>query len=120
MPLTLPRQVSPAYGTVIESVPSVAVPVNEIAQEVSPGAVPFPWAFQLIWVGCVKAPSAVPASFSSPAQVALNEPFALMAVCSETFHLKSVHVLGVGMSDDEVQVPSIELLPAADGPVTPL
>lgn len=120
MPLTLPRQVSPAYGTVIESVPSVAVPVNEIAQDVSPAAVALPWAVQAIEVGVVKPPCAVPVSFSSPAQVALNEPFALMAVCSETFHLKSVHVLGVGMSDDEVQLPSIELLPAADGPVTPL
>ena len=47
MPLTLPRQVSPAYGTLIESVPSEAVPVNEIEQDVSPGAVAFPWAFQL-------------------------------------------------------------------------
>ena len=62
----------------------------------------------------------MPVSLSCPAQVALNAPFALMAVCSETVHLKSVHVLGAGMIDDDVQVPSIELLPAADGPVTPL
>ena len=51
---------------------------------------------------------------------ALNDPFAAVAVCSVTFHLKSVQVLGVGMSVDDVQFPISELLPAAVGSVEEL
>jgi len=71
-------------------------------------------------VGDVNAPCAVPVSFKSPGQVALNDPFADVAVCSLTVHLKSVQVLGVGMIDDDVQVPSNELLPATVGAVSEL
>jgi hypothetical protein len=42
-------------------------------------------------------PDAVPETFRSPAQVALNEPFAVVAVCSVAFHLKSTHVDMVGI-----------------------
>jgi hypothetical protein len=70
--------------------------------------------------GDVSAPSAVPVNFKSPGQLALNDPLADDAVCSVTFHLKSVQVLGVGMSVDDVQFPSSELLPAAEGSVSEL
>jgi hypothetical protein len=120
MPLTLPRQVSPAYGTLIESVPSVAEPVSVIAQEVSPGPVALPAALQLIAVGEDISPCAVPVNLRSPGQLALNDPFAVVAVCSETFHLKSVQVLGVGINVDDVQLPSSELLPDALGSVDEL
>jgi hypothetical protein len=36
---------------------------------------------------------AVPATFKSPAQVALNVPLAVLPVCCVAFHLKSVQVL---------------------------
>jgi len=120
MPLTRPRHVLPSYGILIDSVPSVAVPVSEIAHDVRPGAVAFPVADQAIVAGSVNAPSAVPVSLSSPAHVALKEPLAVVAVCSETFHTKSVQVLGEGMRLDDVQVPSSELLPAAVGEVSEL
>lgn len=120
MPLTLPRQVSPAYGTVIESVPSLAVPASVIAHDVRPGAVALPDALHLISVGDVNRPSAVPVSFRSLGHVALNEPFAERALCSVTFHLKSVHVPGVGIRVDDVQLPTRELLPATVGSVNEL
>src|SRR5436190_12435011 len=104
----------------IESVPIDAVPVNEIAHEVRPGPVAFPFELHWIVVGDVKVPSSVPVNFRSPGQLALNEPFIADEVCSVTFHLKSVHVLGVGMSVDDVQVPRRELLPAAEGSVSEL
>jgi hypothetical protein len=112
--------VSPAYGTLMESVPSVAVPVSVIAQEVRPGPVAFPAALQLIEVGVDMTPCAVPVNFRSPGQLALKEPFAVDAVCSVTFHLKSVQVLGVGINVDDVQFPSSELLPDALGSVDEL
>jgi hypothetical protein len=118
MPLTFPRQVSPEYGMRNVSVLSSAVPVSEIAHEVRPGAVAFPLAVQEINVGFCMTPSAVPATFRSPAHVALNDPFALVAVCSVAFHLKSVHELGVGMIVDEVQLPMSALMPLAVGEVT--
>jgi len=64
----------------MESVPSVAVPVNLIAQEVRPGAVAYPWALHVIVPKEVKAPCAVPVSFKSFAHVALNEPLAAVAL----------------------------------------
>jgi hypothetical protein len=45
---------------------------------------------------------------------------AVVAVCSDTVHLKSVQVLGVGISCADVHVPSIELFPAAVGDVSEL
>jgi len=59
-------------------------------------------------------------SFKSPGQLALNDPLADDAVCSVTFHLKSEHVLGVGINVDDVQLPNNELLPAIDGSVSEL
>src|SRR3954466_12631436 len=111
MPLTAPRQVVPSYGTMIESVLSVAVPVRTMWHEVRPGPVAFPSASHLIATGEVRLPCATPVNFRSPGQLALNEPFMDEEVCSDTFHLKSVHVLGVGMSVEDVQLPSSELLP---------
>src|SRR6266542_2643162 len=99
----------------IESVPIVAVPVNFSAHEVSPGPVAFASALQLMLVGDIRTPCAVPVYFRSPGHVALNDPFADVAVCSVTVHLKSVQVLGVGISCDEVQLPRSELLPATLG-----
>src|SRR4051812_38698917 len=104
----------------IEGAPRVAVPLSVIAQEVRPGPVAFPCALHLIEVESVNDPSAVPVNFRSPGQVALNDPFALLGVCSETFHTKFVQVLGVGMSVEELQLPSIALFPATDGPVSEL
>jgi hypothetical protein len=80
IPLTGPRQVVPWYGTTIESVPIVALPVNLIAQEVRPGAAAFPSALHAMAPEEVKDPCALPVSFKSFAQVALNEPLAEVAV----------------------------------------
>jgi hypothetical protein len=104
----------------IESVPIAAVPVSVIAHEGKPGPVALPFALHSIVVGDLRAPSAVPVNFRSPGQLALNDPFADDAVCSVTFHLKSVQVLGVGMRVEDVQLPSSELLPAAEGSVSEL
>src|SRR4029450_5300205 len=101
----------------IESVPKVAVPDRFIEQDVSPGALALPAAVHRMFVGDVRPPSALPVNLRSPGQLALNDPFIDDAVCSVTFHLKSVHVLGVGMRVDDVQLPSSELFPATDGSV---
>ena len=122
-PDTLPRQVSPEYGTRIESMPSSAVPVSVMAHEGSPGAVAVPLALHAI-TEPLRVPWAVPATFRSPAQVALNDPLAEDAVCSVTFHLKSVHVDGDGMTldavDAEAQLPISAATPAVVGPVVVL
>lgn len=104
----------------IESVLIVAVPVRANAHDVRPGPAAFAFALHWIVVGVVRLPSAVPVNFRSPGQLALKDPFAEDAVCSLTFHLKSVQVLGVGMSVDELQLPSSELLLLADGSVSEL
>ncbi len=96
------------------------MPVRLTVQDVSPGAVAFPLALHAIAAADVNAPWAVPVSLRSPAHVAVNEPRADAPVCSVTFHLKSVQVLGVGISEDDVQLPSNELLPPADGEVSEL
>src|SRR6476646_1069998 len=105
---------------VIASVPIDAVPLSAIAHEGRPGPAAFPVALHSIAVGDLSAPSALPVNFRSPGQLALNDPFADAAVCSVTFHLKSVQVLGVGMSVDDVQLPRSELLPAAEVSVSEL
>src|SRR6476660_1979847 len=87
---------------VIASVPIDAVPLSAIAHEGRPGPAAFPVALHSIAVGDLRAPSAD------------------AAVCSVTFHLKSVQVLGVWMSVDDVQLPRSELLPAAEGSVSEL
>jgi hypothetical protein len=104
----------------IESVPIEAVPVSVNAHEGRPGPAAFALALHWICVGDVRLPSAVPVNFRSPGQLALNDPFAEDAVSSVTFHWKSVQVLGVGMSVEDVQLPSRELLPAVDGSVSEL
>src|SRR4051812_47979199 len=104
----------------IESVLSVAVPERTMWHEDRPGPVAFPSASHLIATGVVRLPCATPVNFRSPGQLALNDPFREDEVCSDTFHLKSVQVLGVGMSVDDVQLPSSELLPATDGSVSEL
>lgn len=104
----------------IDSVPMVAVPVSLIAHDVSPGPVALPSAFHSIPVGEVRPPWAMPVNFKSPGQLALNDPFIADVVCSVTFHLKSVQVLGVGISVEDVQLPSSELFPAIDGSVSEL
>ncbi len=102
----------------IESVPSVAVPVSLMAQEVRPGAVALPSADQAMAELEVNAPCATPVSFRSPGQVALNDPFAVVPVCSVTSHLNAVQVLGVGMREEaEAQLPIRALLPPAEGEV---
>src|SRR3972149_8586598 len=103
MPLTLPRQVSPEYGTRIESAVSSAVPVRAIPQLVRPGAVAVPCALQAIVPVPVSEPWAVPATFRSPAHDALNDPLAVAGGCSVTLHLKSVHEAAAGMMFDELQ-----------------
>ena len=120
MPLTLPRHVVPSYGTMIESVLMVAVPDSFIAHDTSPGPVALPSAVHPISVGDVRRPSATPLNFKSPGQLALKDPFIDDAVCSLTFHLKSVQVLGVGINVDEVQLPTSELPPAIEGSVSEL
>lgn len=104
----------------IDSVPKVAVPVKFSEHDERPGAVAFATADHLIFVGEVRPPSALPVNLRSPGQLALNVPFIEDGVCSVTFHLKSVHVLGVGMRVDDVQLPSNELFPAIDGSVREL
>ena len=88
-------------------------------QPVSPGAVPTPVALQLI-VEPLRVPSAFPVSLRTPAHVALNAPLTLVAVCSDTFHLKSVQELGDGMRLLEDQLPISAPIPGALGPVTVL
>jgi hypothetical protein len=55
----------------------------------------------------LSVPWAVPTTFRLPAQVALKEPLADVAVCSVGFHLKSEQVDGDGIALDDVdaQVP---------------
>ena len=56
IPLTGPRQVAPWYGTIIESVPIVAVPVSLIAHDVRPGTVALPSALHEMAPAEVKDP----------------------------------------------------------------
>ena len=104
----------------IESTPIVAVPVSLRAHEVRPGAVAFASALQLMTLVDMSTPCAVPVNFRSSGHVALKDPFADVAVCSLTVQLKSVQVLGVGMSCEDVQLPRSELMPATLGSVSEL
>src|SRR5258708_8402182 len=69
----------------------------------------------------LRAPWAVPTTFRSPAQVALNVPLTVVAVCSVAFHLKSEHVDAEGLTlAAETQLPINALTPVALGPVVVL
>ena len=65
----------------------------------------------------LSAPDAVPCSFKSPGHVALNDPVADVPVCSVALHLKSVHVVAVGIAAADVQVPIKEASPVELGAV---
>ena len=69
-----------------------------------------------------RVPWAVPTTFRSPAQVALNDPLAVVAVCSVGFHLKSAQLEGDGITLDEAeaQVPISAATPVALGLVVVL
>jgi hypothetical protein len=54
----------------------------------------------------LSVPDAVPCSFKSPAHVALNDPLAVVPVCSLGFHLKSVQVVAVGTMAADAQLPT--------------
>jgi hypothetical protein len=117
-PLTRPTQVSPEYGTRIESTPSSAVPVSVMGHAGNPGTEAAAWAFHAI-VEPARLPLAVPATLSPPAHVALNVPLALLPVCSVTLHLKFEQAPGVGSDGaavDDDQVPSSAATPVAEGP----
>jgi hypothetical protein len=76
-----------------------------------------------VMVLTVRVPDAVPATFRLPAHVALNEPFAVVAVCSVAFHLKSVQVEAAGIALDavaEVQDPISAVTPVEVGLVVVL
>jgi hypothetical protein len=64
----------------------------------------------------LRTPRAVPVSFRSPAQVALKEPPADVAVWSVTFHWKFEQVLGEGMMFVEDQLPDRAPIPVVVGP----
>jgi len=66
-------------------------------------------------------PWAVPVALMFPAQVALNDPLAEVAVCSVAFHLKSEQVDGDGIAlDAETQFPIKAATPPALGLVVVL
>ena len=105
---------SPEYGTRTVVTPISAVPFSETWQLASPAALPTAVALHSM-VEPLIVPWAVPVSLRSLAQVALNEPLAVLPTCSVMFHLKSAQELGVGMRLDEVQLPTSDpLLPPGD------
>jgi hypothetical protein len=81
----------------IESTPSSAVPASRIWHDDSSAVVALAFAAHEITVP-LNVPVAVPDTFRPPAHVALNDPFADVAVCSDGVHLKSVHEDGAGMT----------------------
>ena len=103
----------------MESVPSSAVPVSVIAHDGTPGPVAFPDALHAI-VDPLSDPSAVPVTSRLPAHVALNNPFAVVEVCSVTDHLKSVHEDGDGATLADAHDPISALTPGDEGPVMEL
>ena len=80
----------------------------------SPGAVALPFAAQVM-VEPLSTPLAFPLSFSWPPHVAPKAPLADVSVCSFTSHMKSVHELGEGMIDVEVQIPLSAPRPLEEG-----
>jgi hypothetical protein len=61
-------------------------------------------------------PLAVPETRTSPGQLALNVPLALVPVCCVTFHRKSVQAPGAGTTLEDVQLPRSAAVPVVDGP----
>jgi hypothetical protein len=110
--------VSPEYGTRTVVTPISAVPRSVTRQLGRPGAVPVASADQAM-VEPLMVPSAVPFNFTSPAQLALNEPFAVLPVCSVMFHLKSAQELGVGTRLVEIQLPTSDPFPLGEAGVDP-
>jgi hypothetical protein len=100
----------------MESTPSSAVPFSVIAHDGRFGTDAVAFAFH-VTLEPDSVPFAVPETFRSPVQVALNVPLAVLPVCCVTFHLKSVHALAVGMTFADVQLPRSPAMPVADGPV---
>jgi hypothetical protein len=100
-------------------VPSSAVPVSVIGHDGTLGPDAFPDAFHAI-VDPVSDPSAVPVTSRLLAHVALNDPFAVVDVCSVTDHLKSVHEDGDGARLADAHDPIRALTPGDDGPVMEL
>ena len=95
------------------------MPVNEIGQDGRSGAVAVPVPDHVIVVP-LSVPCAVPDTFNVPEHVALNDPLALLPVCSVTFQWKSVHDEGDGMMLLEDHAPISALTPEAVGPVSVL
>jgi hypothetical protein len=81
------------------------VPVSVIVHDETIGVDAVPLASHEI-TSPDKVPRAVPSSFRSPAQVALNDPAALVAVRSVTFHLKSAQDEGEGITLDDPHDPA--------------
>lgn len=111
----------PVYGTRIESTPSSAVPDRAIAHDGTDGVDAVAFADHAM-VDPLIVPWAVPLTFRSPAQVALNAPFAVVAVISVGVHLKFVQLDGDGtmLVEADVHVPIRALTPPpllCDGPV---
>jgi hypothetical protein len=90
-----------------------------MAHDGRPAVTALAFADQLIAVP-VSVPVAVPETFKSPAQDALNDPLADEGVCCVGFHLKSVHVEGDGITLAlvEAQLPISAATPVEEGPVT--
>jgi hypothetical protein len=87
-----------------------------MGHELTPGALALPTADQTIDEP-LSDPCAIPLTFKSFAHVALNDPFAIVEVCSVTVHLKSVQEEADGATLVEDHVPMSALRPDADGPV---
>src|SRR5262245_7244022 len=101
----------------MESTPSSAVPESVIGHAGRFGTDAVACAFQVI-VDPDSVPLAVPETFKSPAQVALNAPLAVFPVCCVTFHLKSLHAAAAGTRLDDDQLPRSPATPVLEGPVT--
>lgn len=99
--------------------PSSAVPVSVIGHDGTLGPDALPDAFHAI-VDPFSDPSAVPVTSRLLAQVALNDPFAVVDVCSVTDHLKSVHEEADGATLADAHDPINALTPGEDGLVMEL
>ena len=117
-PDTCPRHVEPEYGIRIDSTPSSAVPVSTTLHVGADGVAASAFADHVI-TDPVSVPVAVPDTFRSPEQDALNDPFAEFDVCSVGLHLKSEHEAAAGtmLAPAEAQLPINAATPAALGAV---
>jgi hypothetical protein len=69
-----------------------------------------------VTVDPLNVPLADPETFTSPGQVALNVPLALLAVICVTVHRKSAHAPGAVTALDDVHVPASAAAPPDEGP----